>query len=318
MMLTATVALVAALASAPSAGQTRDTRAPQTDQTVAVTRGTRLVVDNYAGEVIVHTWEKDAVHVVARHGTRASVTISPAEGTLAVSSSRAAGGSVDYDLTVPTWMSVKVEGEYDFVSADGMQAEFSAETIRGDIEIHGGSGFITAKSVQGAVTIDGARGKINASSVNEAITITGSSGDIVADTTNGSVTLTGIESSSVEVTTVNGDVTFDGIPAASGKYRMSTHNGDITVAVPETSSVTFTVRLYNGDFSSALPIKGPGTREAGRGRRVRYTLGSGSAEMELESFGGEIQLRRPGTIKTTGKDKDKVKTGEKDKAPDRF
>lgn len=312
MILTATLALIGALAATPPAGQTRDTRPAETDQTVPVTRGTRLVVDNYAGEVIVHTWDKDAVHVVARHGARTSVTIRPADATLAVSSSRSSSGSVDYDLTVPAWMPIKVEGEFNFVSAEGLQAEFSAETVRGDIEIHGGSGFITAKSVQGEITIEGARGKINANSVNEGITITGSTGDIVADTTNGSVTLSGIQSSSVDVTTVNGDVTFDGVPAANGKYRMSTHNGDITVGVPETSSVTFTVRTYNGDFNSALPVKGPAAREASRGRRVQYTLGSGSAEMELESFGGEIQLRRPGTTKATGKDKDK------DKDKDRF
>jgi hypothetical protein len=29
--------------------------------------------------------------------------------------------------------------------------------------------------------------------------------------------------------------------------------------------------------------------------------------MELESFGGEIQIRRPGTIKPKGQDKDKQK-----------
>jgi hypothetical protein len=35
-----------------------------------------------------------------------------------------------------------------------------------------------------------------------------------------------------------------------------------------------------------------------RGRRVSFTLGAGSADVELESFGGEISVRRPGTAKT--------------------
>jgi hypothetical protein len=307
MILTATFAMLGALVAAQPAEQTRDTRPPQTDQTVPVSRGTRLIVDNYAGEVIVHAWDKDAVHVIARHGTRASVAVRPGEGTLSVRSSGGSAGSVDYDITVPAWMPVKIEGEFNFVSAEGLQAEISAETVRGDIVIRGGSGFITAKSVQGEVTVDGARGKINVSSVNEAVTITGSSGEIVADTTNGDVTLSRIESGSVEATTVNGTITFEGTPAGNGRYHMATHNGDIIVAVPEASNITFMVRTYSGEFSSALPTKGPAAGQARGGRRVQYTLGSGSAEMELESFGGEIQLRRPGTIKPKGRDKDKEK-----------
>lgn len=309
MILTATIALIGALAAQP-APQARDTRTPQTDQTVPVTRGTRLTIDNFGGEVLLRTWDKDAVHIVARHSPRARVSVRPGDGRLAIVSSSPTSGSVDYEITAPAWMSVKVEGTYVFVDAQGMQAEFSAETVGGDIMVRGGSGFITAKSVQGEVTVDGARGKIDVSSVNEGITITNCNGEIVADTTNGDVSLSHVESPAVDVTTVNGDVTFDGVPTANGRYRMSTHNGDIVIAVPESASVTFNVRTYNGDFRSALPTKGPDRGQVRGGRRVQYTLGSGTAEMELESFGGEIQLRRPGTIvpkKDSGKPKDKEK-----------
>ena len=44
--------------------------APKTDETVAVQRGGRLSINNFAGEVIVRTWDKDAVRVVARHQSR--------------------------------------------------------------------------------------------------------------------------------------------------------------------------------------------------------------------------------------------------------
>jgi hypothetical protein len=41
-----------------------------------------------------------------------------------------------------------------------------------------------------------------------------------------------------------------------------------------------------------VPVKGPDPSEVRRGKRVSYTLGNGSAEVELESFDGEIKLRR--------------------------
>ena len=64
-------------------------------------------------------------------------------------------GSVDYDITAPAWLPVKVEGTYNFVTMDGVQGEVFANTVRGDIVIKGGTGSITAKSVEGEVQVDG-------------------------------------------------------------------------------------------------------------------------------------------------------------------
>ena len=51
--------------------------APQTDETVAVQKGARLTVNNFAGEVIVHTWDKDSLRVIARHQPRTRVSVRP-------------------------------------------------------------------------------------------------------------------------------------------------------------------------------------------------------------------------------------------------
>jgi DUF4097 and DUF4098 domain-containing protein YvlB len=175
--------------------------------------------------------------------------------------------------------------------------------VRGDIVIKGGSGTVVAKSIQGEISVEGARGRINVSSVNEGIRVSDASGDITAETTNGPISLTKITSANVDVTTINGNILFEGTVADKGRYRFTTHNGNITAGLPDNSNVTFVVRTYNGDFSSSLNVTGPPRGEARRGRRVSYTLGSGSAEMEMETFGGTIRLRRPGST-STAKEKD--------------
>jgi DUF4097 and DUF4098 domain-containing protein YvlB len=285
------------------AAQERGRRSPDTDQTVNAARGSRLSVNNFAGEVIVRTWEKDAVRVVAWHSARAKVAIRNTESGVVVSTTSSTGvASVDMEITSPVWMPVKVEGQYNFVSVEGAQSEVSAQTVRGDIVIKGGTGFVTAKSIGGEVIVEGARGRINVSSVNEDIRVTGASGDIVAETTNGSITLAKIDARVVEITTINGDVTYEGNLAPGGRYRFTTHNGDIALTVPETAGATFSVRTYNGDFTNNLQLKGSG--EGRRGRRVSYVLGNGSAEVELESFGGDIRVRRPGTTTTREKNRE--------------
>jgi DUF4097 and DUF4098 domain-containing protein YvlB len=273
----------------------REAKAPQTDETVAVTRGARLVIDNFAGEVIVKAWERDQVRVQARHAARVKVAVKSSGSAVTVrSDSSGPPASVDYDIMAPAWMAVKIEGTYNFITIEGSKAEISAETTRGDILLKGGTGTIIAKSVQGAVSLEGSRGRITASSVNEGIRMTDVSGDITAETTNGSISMTRAASASIQATTINGDVTFDGSLADNGRYAFATHNGNISVAVPESSNATFIVRTYNGDFATALQMAGPPRSEARRGRRLTYTLGNGSAEMELETFGGSIRIRRPG------------------------
>ena len=268
-------------------------REPQTNQTVDVKKGLRLRLDNFAGEVVVRTWTRDAVRIVANHDPRAKVRTSTTAAALTIQSESGGRGSVDYEITAPAWMPLTITGTYIFVTVEGAQSDVSAETTRGDINIKGGVGTVVAKTVEGQVVIEGARGRVTASSVNDKILITDTSGDINADTTNGDITLTQIKASSATVSTINGDVRFEGQPADGARYRLTTHNGDVIATVPQTSNATFVVRTYQGDFASTLKLEGPPRGDARQGRRQTYTLGSGSAEFEIETFGGSIRLRAP-------------------------
>ena len=290
-------------------------REPQTNQTVEVKKGTRLRLENFAGEVIVRTWNRESVQIIARHDPRVKVAITPSAAALVIQSRSSGRGSVDYEITTPQWMALSISGTYNFITVEGAQSDVSAETTRGDITIKGGTGAVVAKSIEGQVVIEGARGRVTASSVNERVRITDTTGDITVDTTNGDITLTQIKSSNAVVTTVNGDVRFDGQPAASGRYRMTTHNGDIIIVMPETSNATFTIRTYQGDFGSTLQVAGPPRAEARLGRRQTYTLGTGSADFEIETFGGAIRLRAP-TAAPSVKGKDDKAKPPKDQGPE--
>jgi hypothetical protein len=312
-MVAMTAALIAALSVAtvqaqpPAGAEARRVRTPDTDETVNVTRGARLSLNNFAGEVLVRSWERDAVRVQGRHASRTRVTVRSTASAVVVTAT-GSPGSVDYEITVPSWMPLKVEGTYAYISIEGTQADVAAETVRGDIVIKGGASFVTAKSVEGEVILEGPRGKINANSVNQGITITGGNGEIAAETVNGHITLNNIESGSVAAATVNGNIKFDGGVRPDGKYRFSTHNGNISVGVPESASATFSVRTYHGSVNTNLSLQSSG--DGRRGQRATYTLGSGSADFELESFGGTIQLRRRGSDAPLTRAKEKAKEKE--------
>ena len=277
--------------------------APQTDETIAVQRGTRLAISNFAGEVIVRTWEKDSLRVVARHQPRTRVSIRPGSSVVSVATSGSSGpaGSVDFEITAPAWMPLRIEGTFNFVTVEGAQAEVHANTVRGDVLVKGGTGVVTAKSVEGEVQVEGARGKVTVSSVNEKVAIRDSSGDITAESVNGAITMTGVDSRSVDATTVNGTITYEGKLVDGGHYSFGTHNGDLLLGIPENVNATFTIRTYQGSITSDFVLEGYDRRQAQRGRRVTATVGNGSADVNLETFGGSIRLRKGSATKPRGR-----------------
>lgn len=287
-MIVMTVAVALALAQAPA-------RPPQTDETVAVKRGARLSVDNFAGEVVVHAWDRDAVRVQARHRARTTVNVrTVASGVRVTADSTMGPASVDYDITAPAWMPVKITGTYEFATVDGIQAEVSVETVRGDVTVKGSRGPLFVRSVEGRVNVEDAGGRIDVSSVNEGVRISGTGGDLVAESINGAVTLSRMRASSATVSTVNGDITYDGTLAANGRYEFTSHNGNLVLTLPDGTNATFTVRTYNGGLMTEVPVQG--SREGlERGRAVTLTLGTGAADVSLESFDGEIRIRRAGS-----------------------
>src|SRR5262245_40056626 len=228
------------------------------DQTVNVPKGTKLDVNNFAGEVLVKVWDKDQVRVQVNHSDRETVDVKQVEQTLIVRSRSTRGGpsrSLDYTITIPNWMAVNVRGTYVDATLEGAGGDVTIDTTHGDINVRGGSGFVSLKTVQGEVSLEKAKGKIEIRAVNESVRLADINGDLSAESTNGSIILDRIDSGNVDLYTVNGNISYDGPIKDKGLYRLTTHNGMIAMAMPERASAVLTVRTYNGGFRSSFPIK---------------------------------------------------------------
>ena len=271
---------------------------PRSEKTVEVTKGTRLVLSNQAGEVVVRSWEQDRVHIQATHGQREQISAETTDNTLRIrtqrmAGSRGPGGLVDYQLTVPRWMPVNLSGTYLDATIEGTTAEVTVETVHGNARVTGGNGTVSLRSVEGVITVDKASGRVQATTVNEGIRITNVSGEITAETTNGNIFVDNAATSNLEAYTVNGEVTFNGTIRDNGVYRLGTHNGDIRVGLGGANNATVFVRTFQGNFAADFPVQLPEGQNARSGsKRFNFTLGSGSARIELQSFGGDIVLGR--------------------------
>jgi len=286
-MFIASLAL-ALLASAESAR-------PTTDTTFAIKPGTRVVVENHAGQIQVDTWNRSEIRIVAQHKRRAHLTIDPSPGRLEISAEGTMGEPVwvDYQLTVPTDTPLELSGIDTDIEVNGARAEIKAESVQGDVSVHGGEGPVSVSSVEGAVEVVGPRGRVEASSVNRSARVVGARGAVQASAISGDVYLEDLDSDDVEASTINGEVFYVGAYKANGSYSFSTHDGDLAIGVPEKANVSGSVATFQGDFSCAFPVE---TNERKRGKQIHFTLGDGSARLEIEAFNGDVKIDRPDVV----------------------
>ncbi len=268
---------------------------PKTDQTLDVAKGTRMVLTNNAGEVVVKSWDRDQVRLQATHSERETIDAQTTDNTLQVRArtTRGPGSLVDFTVTVPRWMPVNLSGTYLEATIEGTAAEVTVETTHGNVHVTGGSGAVVVRSVQGTITVEKTAGRVQAITQNEGIRLINVTGDITAQTTNGDIVVQNAQTSNLDASTVNGDVTFSGTVRDSGAYRLTTHSGDIHVGLGGAANATVFVRTFQGDFSADFPIQLPEGQSARSGsKRFNFTLGSGSARIEVQSFNGDIHLAR--------------------------
>ena len=226
--------------------------------------------------------------------SRTQVVVSITGSTVSVRTEgrRGPASAVDIDITAPAWIPLDISGVYTDVNVTGAAGPVTVETVQGEVSVTGGLGIVSLSSVQGSVRLKGAKGRIEVHSVNEDVHVSESSGEIRAESVNGEVSLEKVDATSLDATTVNGDVGYDGPIHNDGRYSLSSHNGDITLTVPPGANATVAVATFSGDFESEFPVT---LGQGQKGKRFNFTIGKGGAEIELESFQGTIQLVRPGS-----------------------
>lgn len=260
-----------------------------TDTTIAVRGAARLELTGFEGGVTVTTWNRKEVRIEARHDDDTRIDIDEGRTTLRVRGhARYGPAEVEWRLTVPADLALQLTTHAGDIAVTGPRASVSATSVEGAITLKGGSGNVTLTTVEGALRVEDATGKVALSTVDGDAWVRGVRGDLSVNTVDGAITLDQVESDNVTATTVDGDVAFAGPIRAEGRYRLTSHDGDVLVVTPAVDAEV-SVSTFDGDFQSDFEITFRGIADR---RSLTFTLGRGSARLELESFDGRIALRK--------------------------
>lgn len=290
-----TVTLLAGLLAASMGMQ------QQTDTTFAVRPGSRIEVETFGGSITVRTWNRNDVRVQAQHGRRDVIDIDARGSAVRIEAEGHMGVAKDvrFTLSVPRNVSIEASGVQTDIDVEGITGDVDAETVQGQIRVIGGA-RLKLESVEGDVLVAGARGPVQASTVNRGIRVTDTVGELELETVNGPIVIQKVQSEAVDASTVNGRIVYDGTLRDGGHYALSTHNGPIWVVVPTGTNASVSVSTFNGELDTTFEI--PSFQSNATRRSYNFVLGSGKARLDLETFGGDINLRRPGESLPTAMD----------------
>ncbi len=264
----------------------------QTDTTVSVEDASRLELHSMGGEVVIRTWDRPEMHIVAEHSSRDVIAIDASGSLVKVRATRHMGvaQSVDYRITIPGTMSVELGGLNLSADLQGVRGSVEVETVNGDVALVGGTRFVSLHSVQGRIVAREVEGELQVNAVNGGVEIEDVAGPVTVVSVNGPITLRRVASSSVEAQAVNGEISYEGTIRDDGRYRLTTHAGSVTMGMPEGTNATVSVSTFSGEFDTAFPVTLTGVQRGAK--RFSFVLGDGSARVELDSFSGSIRLRR--------------------------
>jgi DUF4097 and DUF4098 domain-containing protein YvlB len=265
----------------------------QTDTTFAVRPGSRIEVETFGGSITVRAWNRNDVRVQAQHGRRETIDIDAHGSSVRIEAEGHMGVAKDvrFMLSVPRNSHIEASGVQTDIDVEGITGDVDAETVQGNIRVIGGA-RLTLESVEGDLIIAGARGRVEAGTVNRGIHVTDVHGDLSLETVNGPIVVQKVQSTNVDASTVNGRIVYDGTLRDGGDYSLATHNGAIWVVVPNGTNASVSVSTFNGELDTTFQI--PNFESNARRRSYNFVLGSGRARVDLETFGGDINLRRPG------------------------
>jgi DUF4097 and DUF4098 domain-containing protein YvlB len=301
---------VTVLAGVLCIGTTRDAGAQQrrknrgdsmrVDTTLAFARNGTVTVTATSGDIVVTGWSRDQVHVQGESeggDIRVESSGSGSRMTVDVGAGRNRGGDSRFEISVPFGARVIARSHSGDVSVHGTRGQVEASTQSGDIDVDDVTTRLSVNTFSGAVTAGSITGDAVIESISGDVRVSDLRGDVDVSTVSGGIEMRGMTSKVVRAKTTSGDVTYDGLIDAAGKYDMTAHSGDIRLHVQRDASAQISVSTWSGEIDSDFPMTlKPGEHGIGsqKAKRFTFSIGGGAARITADTFNGDIKISSNG------------------------
>jgi DUF4097 and DUF4098 domain-containing protein YvlB len=266
------------------------------DETRDLAADGHVLVENLAGRVEVTVWNKAKIEIKGELGddvdeVEISVTGNGIQIRVQNEKKRHNIDGTDLYLRVPRAASIEVETISADIDINGSAGEsIVLNTVSGDVEAQASPQRLEIQTVSGEVEFEGSITRSSVETVSGDISLSGMHGEIEISTVSGDVSLIAKEVDRGRFESVSGDMNLDLAINDNGRLASESMSGDLVLRLPAAQQAGFEVQTYSGDIrsdfgDSARVSKGPGSA-------LKYREGNNGALIRLESFSGDIQIRR--------------------------
>lgn len=278
----------------------------QIDQSRDVAGDATIRIDNVKGEVNVHAWDRDQVHVTGTLGSGArALRIDGDRNDLRIKvegPERSGWFSWGNDAQMgPTLLNVQVPRGVDLevnvvsapVNVDGLHGgKVEVDSVSGRVRLDVDSPDVSVNTVSGNAELAGKAGSADIQTV---------SGDVLAsqlgetaklETVSGRMRVGGGPYRKVEASTVSGDLELDGGLADDGRIDIDSMSGDVRLRLATPLSAGIKASSFSGDLHSDFgDVR---EHEHGPGSELDTEVGGGHGRITIETFSGEIRIQKGG------------------------
>jgi DUF4097 and DUF4098 domain-containing protein YvlB len=269
-----------------------------------VDRGVSVQSDAYVriymeteGEIRISGWPRDSVDF---SGT-ADASLPALEFGTAQAGKAAKGGiytdkkakgAVDLDIRVPARATVWVKTTGASVQVEDVSGGVDVYSVSGDVRVAGNPKQLYAESMGGEVSIAGESTSIRAKTGKGPITFRGAGEDVTLTTVGGRITVSGPRLRRGHFESVTGDISFDGSLEPGSSVGFQTHSGRVELTLPGDAGADCTVTTIEGDLQVDFEVAGSLERDGARGPEREFTIGTGGAQVKIQTFDGPVTIRR--------------------------
>lgn len=169
-------------------------------------------------------------------------------------------------VRVPQQMHATVETNTASVAAESYLGDLAISSVAGNINVEEANGILTLHSNRGNITVKESAGQVG---------IVGNYGTLKTQNVSGELS----------VSTIMGNILFDGIVKDGDTVRLETDHGPVTVNLNEDSSLAVKVSSTSGDVACMLP------EITSAARTCTGDLGSGAGSLWIRTVSGAVVIQ---------------------------
>jgi DUF4097 and DUF4098 domain-containing protein YvlB len=265
----------------------------------------RVEVENVKGRIEVRAWNRNEVKIEGMLGDgverlevegdgnrlRLKVKYPSRRGILGNESGRS--GPTTLKLMVPLRADLDLQGvAADIVAWGVAPASLKIDNVSGNTTVAAAPEELEVNSVSGDVDLTVNRARVQAESVSGDIRISGRlGGEVDVESVSGDIELRagGKALQRLEGSSVSGDMRLQATLSPRARVRLESVSGDIALTLPRNASAELRAESFSGTLRApGATVERP---RHGPGSSLRQRYGSGDAEVSMETFSGDAELR---------------------------